>query len=213
MPKRAIVLLSGGIDSATCLYLAKKQGARPFGLIFDYGQRHRREIISAKRIAQRAGARFKLCKISFPWKGSSLLDKGLEIPKQSRGIPSTYVPARNIIFLSFALSYAEASGAKKVFIGANARDFSGYPDCRPNFYRAFAAVAKTGLRRKDVRIATPLLHKSKAQIIKLGKSLGVPYELSWSCYRGAARPCGCCDSCRFRARGFQQAGITDPLSK
>lgn len=211
MSRKAVVLLSGGIDSATCLYIAKRDGFLPHCLIFDYGQRHHREIASAKRIARKAAVKSLLCKISLPWRGSSLLDGKLDIPRYGRGIPSTYVAARNIIFLSFALSYAEAIKAKAVFIGANARDFSGYPDCRPNFYRAFSKVAKAGLKSKDIRIFTPLINKSKAQIIKMGKDLGVPYELSWSCYRGGSRPCASCDSCRFRARGFRQAGLKDPL--
>ena len=211
MPKKAVVLLSGGIDSATCLYLAKRNGFAPHCLIFDYGQRHRREIESAKKIAQRAKAKFLVCKIGFPWKGSSLLERKLKIPRRSRGIPSTYVPARNIIFLSFALSYAEAIKAEAIFIGANARDFSGYPDCRPNFYRVFRNVAKTGIKNKGIRILTPLISKSKAQIIKLGQNLNAPFELSWSCYRGGKRPCGVCDSCRFRTKGFRQAGVQDPL--
>lgn len=211
MSKKAVVLLSGGIDSATCLYLAKREGFTPHCLSFDYGQRHLREIESAKKIARRAGAKFLVCKINLPWKGSSLIEPGRKIPGRSRGIPSTYVPARNIIFLSFALSCAEAIRAKAVFIGANARDFSGYPDCRPGFYRAFRNAAKTGIKNKDIRIFTPLIDKRKSEIIKLGESLGVPYELSWSCYRGARKPCGACDSCRLRAKGFRQAGIQDPL--
>lgn len=212
MPKRAIVLLSGGIDSATCLYIAKRDGYTPHCLIFDYGQRHRREIASAKELAQRAKARFVLCKISLPWKGSSLLERGLEVPnKPGKGIPSTYVPARNIIFLSFALSCAEGIKAKAIFIGANARDFSNYPDCRPDFYRAFRSVVKTGVKFKDIQIFTPLINKTKAEIIKLGEGLGVPYGVSWSCYRGGRRPCGRCDSCRFRAKGFREAGLKDPL--
>lgn len=211
MPKKAVVLFSGGIDSATCLYLAKKQGFTPYCLAFDYGQRHLREINSAKILARKAKAKFLLCKISFPWKGSSLLDAKLNIPRRSRGIPSTYVPARNIIFLSFALSYAEGIKAKAIFIGANARDFSGYPDCRPGFYHAFRNMARQGLKSKDIRTLTPLINKTKLEIIKLGQQLGVPYELSWSCYRGGSRPCGVCASCRFRAKGFREAKIRDPL--
>lgn len=206
------MLLSGGIDSACCLYLAKAEDAVPYCLNFDYGQRHRREIKSAKRIAREAGCPYLLCKVNFPWKGSSLVDAGMNIPTQrGRGIPSTYVPARNIIFLSFALSYAEVIGAGAIFIGANARDFSGYPDCRPEFYRAFKGAAKAGLKNKHIQICTPLLYKSKAEIIELGHKLGVPYQWTWSCYRGEERPCGVCDSCRFRAKGFHEAGLRDPL--
>ncbi len=211
MPERAVILLSGGIDSLTCLYLAKQKGFKPYCLIFDYGQRHRREIDSAKRIAGKAGCKYLVCRINFPWKGSSLIDKGRKLPRRGRGIPSTYVTARNIIFLSFALSYAETLKARAVFIGANARDFSGYPDCTPAFYRAFKKAARAGIKNKNIRISVPLLYKTKAQIIRLGRRLGAPYGLSWSCYRGGRRPCGECDSCRFRARGFRQAGIKDPL--
>ncbi|MCQ9208695.1 MAG: 7-cyano-7-deazaguanine synthase QueC, partial [Omnitrophica bacterium] len=171
MSKGAIILLSGGIDSTTCLYLAKKSGYIPHCLIFDYGQKHYREIESAKKIARQAKCKYFVSKISFPWRGSSLLDKNLVIPKRSRGIPSTYVPARNIIFLSFALSYAETIKAKAVFIGANARDFSGYPDCRPDFYRAFKTVIKTGTKSRDIQVFAPLINKTKAEIVKLGRSL------------------------------------------
>ncbi len=210
MSKKAVVLLSGGIDSTTCLRIAKTEGFTPYCLIFDYGQRHRREIASAKKIARKERAKYQVCKISLPWRGSSLLDLRLKVPKHSRGIPSTYVPGRNTIFLSFAFSYAEAIKAQAVFIGANARDFSGYPDCRPEFYRAFRNVVKTGLKNRNIRILTPLIHKTKAQIIKLGQALSAPYELSWSCYRGGKKPCGRCDSCRLRAKGFREAGVKDP---
>ena len=213
--RKAVVLLSGGLDSATTLYIAQKEGFSCFCLIFDYGQRHRREIESAKRIARRAGCRFRIIKINLPWKGSSLLDKKAFIPKRVKGIPSTYVPGRNIIFLSFALSYAKAIGASKIFIGAHTEDYSGYPDCRPEFYRAFnlasARGTKAGIENKKIEIKTPLINKSKAQIIEMGRTLGVPFQLTWSCYRGGRHPCGVCDSCYFRAKGFKEAGIKDPL--
>jgi 7-cyano-7-deazaguanine synthase len=219
--KKAVVLLSGGLDSATTLYLAKKEGFKCHCLIFDYGQRHRREIKAAKAIAQIANCKSQVIKIALPWKGSSLLDKNIKILTGNRlsgypvirRIPNTYVPGRNIIFLSFALSYAEAIKAGAIFIGANAVDFSGYPDCRPEFYRAFSKViatgTKSGAEKRKIQIKTPLIRKTKAQIIRLGKNLGVPFALTWSCYGGGKRPCGICDSCYFRAKGFREAGIRD----
>ena len=209
--KKAVVLLSGGIDSATCLYLAKKKGFKPYCLIFDYGQSHLKEITQAKKIAQRIKSPYLVSKISLPWKGSSLIDRRMKIPKRSRGIPSTYVAGRNNIFLSFALSYAEVIKAKAIFIGANARDFSGYPDCRPQFYQAFKSIAKQAVKDKSIRICVPLLDKTKAQIVRLGIKLGVPFNLSWSCYRGKKYPCGECSACRIRAKGFNDAGVNDPL--
>lgn len=221
--RQAVVLLSGGLDSATTLYLAKKKGFKCFCLSFDYGQRHKREIESAKKIAQSAKCKWQVVKINLPWKGSALLDKNIKIPqpknsrtkKPKNQIPSTYVPGRNIIFLSFALSFAEAIGARAIFIGANAVDFSGYPDCRPEFYQAFVRAAKrgtkTGVEGKPIQIVASLIRKNKAQIIRLGKQLGVPFKLTWSCYRGGKQPCGECDSCYFRAKGFQEAKIDDPL--
>jgi 7-cyano-7-deazaguanine synthase len=218
--KKAVVLLSGGIDSATTLYWAKKQGYSCFCLIFDYGQRHKREINSAEKIAKKAKAHYEIIKISLPWKGSSLLDKKIKLPITNyqlpiTTIPSTYVPARNIIFLSFALSFAESINAQAIFIGAHTQDYSGYPDCRPEFYQAFNKVivvgTKAGVEKNKIKIYTPLIQKTKAQIIKLGARLGVPFELTWSCYQGGKYPCGKCDSCYFRAKGFQEAGIEDPL--
>lgn len=197
-------------------------------LIFDYGQRHRREIDSAKRVAARAGCLYKVVKFSLPWQGSSLLDNKLSVPevanrkascqpagrRAAKKIPSTYVPARNTIFLSFALSCAEAIGAEAVFIGANAVDYSGYPDCRPEFFRAYEQVislgTKAGVEKKSIRVVAPLIDLTKAQIIKLGAGLGVPYELTWSCYKGKTSPCGECESCFYRAKGFREAGIADP---
>ena len=220
--KRAIVLLSGGLDSATTLFLARDLGFQCSCLIIDYGQRHKREIESAKRIARIAHSPYKIVKLDFPWKGSALLDKKIKIPRYTKiqgrknTIPSTYVPARNIIFLSLALSFAEVVKAEAIFIGVNAVDFSGYPDCRPLFLKAFKKAADSGTRAgiedKKIRITTPLIKKTKAEIIKIGKRLGVPFGLTWSCYAGGNKPCGRCDSCYFRAMGFKQAKITDPLS-
>lgn len=218
---KAVVLLSGGLDSATTLYYAKSKGYKCHCLLFDYGQRHRREIESAKRIARMAKSEWQIIKIKLPWKGSSLLDKKIKIPELENWrtgalgyptIPSTYVPGRNIIFLSFALSYAEAIGANTIFIGANAIDYSGYPDCRPEFLRAFQKVVNTGTKGgSKLKVAAPLIEKSKKEIVKLAQRLKVPLELTWSCYKGGKGPCGVCDSCVLRAKGFKEAGVTDPL--
>jgi 7-cyano-7-deazaguanine synthase len=214
--KKAIVLLSGGLDSATTLYLAKKKGYKVSCLIFDYEQRHRKEVGCAVQIAKWAKCAYKVLKISLPWKGSALLDRKIAVPSRfSSGIPATYVPARNTIFLSFALSFAEAVGARDIFIGANAIDFSGYPDCRPAYYRAFNSLSKlatkAGLENKAIKIHTPLIKRTKKEIVLLAKSLKVPLELTWSCYRGGKKPCGVCDSCRLRKSGFIKAGVVDPI--
>lgn len=213
-----MVLLSGGLDSATTLYAAKKKGFRCACLVFDYGQRHRRELRAARAVAQAARCACRVLKIQLPWKGSSLLDRNSRLPHPGQakaGIPSTYVPARNIIFLSFALSYAESIGAEAIFIGAHAQDYSGYPDCRPEFYAAFTKVIRTGtragVRGERIAVLTPLIARTKAGIIRLGKSLQVPFALTWSCYRGGRKPCGRCDSCFYRAKGFKEAGLKDPL--
>jgi len=223
--KRAVVLLSGGLDSATTLYQAKKEGFRCFCLIFNYGQRHKREIDSAKKIAEVAGCPYKIINISLPWKGSALLDRKIKVPEWGNGktsqqdnqIPSTYVPGRNIIFLSYALSFAETIGASAIFIGAHSQDYSGYPDCRPDFFQAFSKViscgTKAGVEKRRIEIKVPLSSKTKASIVRLGSRLGVPFALTWSCYRGGRAPCGECDSCYFRAKGFKEAGIKDPLIK
>jgi len=223
--KKAVVLLSGGLDSAVTLFAAKKQGFKCFCLIFDYGQRHKKEINAAKKIAGLARCHYQLLKISFPWKGSALLDKKASVVTRSSclsgrqaghrvtgKIPATYVPARNIIFLSHALSYAEAIGASAIFIGAHTEDYSGYPDCRTDFFQAFRKVVisgtKSGVEKRPVKIITPLINKSKAGIIRLGYRLGVPFSSTWSCYHGGRNPCGTCDSCYFRAKGFREARIS-----
>ena len=212
--KTAVVLLSGGLDSATVLYLAQAQGYKCQALIFDYGQRHKQEVACAVKITRAGGCAYRILKIDFPWKGSALLDKKIKVPKEiTYGVPATYVPARNIIFLSFALSFAETIHAQAIFIGAHAEDYSGYPDCRPVFFKAFVKIAKVGLAAKhSIRILVPLLNMHKSQIISLGLKLGVPFNLTWSCYRAGKSPCGECDSCYYRAKGFKEAGLVDPLT-
>ena len=220
--KKAVILLSGGLDSATCLYWAKQQGYDCHCLLFDYGQKHKKEIYQAIKVAQSAKCSYQIIKISLPWKGSSLLDNKLSIRQAtnsqllSTNIPSTYVPARNTIFLSFALSYAETIKAVAVVIGANALDYSGYPDCRPAYFRAaqklFNLATKAGVEGEKIKILTPLLNKTKAEIIRIGYKLKVPYQLTWSCYRGGAKVCGTCDSCILRAKGFKEAEIIDEAS-
>ncbi|HNQ34511.1 MAG TPA: 7-cyano-7-deazaguanine synthase QueC [bacterium] len=220
MSGKAVLLLSGGLDSATVLYWARRRRFEIHPLFFDYGQRHLRERRAAVRLARLNGLELRVVRIRFPWGGSSLLEAGRELPDSApeaigRSIPSTYVPARNLVFLAHALSGAEALGAGSILIGANSLDYSGYPDCRPEFYRAFNRVARLGTRAgvegRPVRVVTPLLRLSKSGIIRLGTRLGVPYQFTWSCYAGGRRPCGRCESCRLRARGFAGAGRTDPL--
>jgi len=219
MNKKAVILLSGGLDSSTTLYYAIAQGYECHCLIFDYGQKHKKEIIQAKAVAIKAHAQHFTVKISLPWKGSALLDNKISVPQgralDAKGIPVTYVPARNIIFLSFAASFAEAIGAKTIFIGANAVDYSGYPDCRPEFIRSYQAMLARGLKTsvegKKIQVVTPLIHLSKARIVQLAVKLKVPLHLTWSCYNGGLKPCGVCDSCRLRAQGFREYGIKDPL--
>jgi len=219
---KAVVLLSGGLDSATALAVARHEGFDCHALSFDYGQRHRIELDAAARVAESIGvARHVTVKFDLgTWGGSALTgDEG--VPKDRRldeeGVPRTYVPGRNTIFLSFALSWAEAIGADDIFIGANALDYSGYPDCRPEFLSAFQKVAeqgtRAGLEGHAPRIRAPLLHLSKAAIIKLGISLGVDYSLTRSCYDPdeSGKACGRCDSCRLRRKGFLEAGVRDPI--
>jgi len=217
--KKCIVLLSGGLDSTTTLYYVLNKGYNPVCLIFDYGQRHKKEINCAKKIAKSLGLKYFIVKFSLPWKGSSLLDKKLKLPikKQKNIIPSTYVPARNIIFLSFATSLAEVINADFIFYGANQIDFSGYPDCRKVFVDAFQKMINVGTKKgvsgKKIKIVAPLINLSKEEIVKLAVKLKVPLENTWSCYKGGKKPCGICDSCKFRELGFKKAGIVDPLAK
>jgi len=220
--KKAVVLVSGGLDSATLLYfLKKKRQYQLHGLIFDYDQRHIGELKSANSLLRKANIPYHRIKLDFPWKGSVLTDKKRKLPKKrslaqmGRGIPATYVPARNLIFLSLATGYAEAIGAERIFYGANAVDYSGYPDCRPQFVDSLNKTIRVGTKRgaekKPIQIEAPLVKKTKKEIILLGWEYGVPFEKTWSCYAGEKRPCGQCDSCKLRAKGFAEAGLNDPL--
>lgn len=217
--KKAVVLLSGGLDSATTLAIAQQAGFDCYALSFDYGQRHRCELTAAGRVAEQAGVSahktitLNLNEIG----GSALTDSSISVPKTaSEGIPVTYVPARNTVFLSLALGWAEVLGANDIFIGVNAVDYSGYPDCRPEFIEAFQRVAnlatRAGVQGQKMSINTPLIHLTKSQIIQRGSSLGVDYSLTISCYDPdkSGKACGDCDSCRLRREGFQQAGLPDP---
>jgi len=218
--KKAAVLLSGGLDSAVTLFYAKREGYDCHCLAFDYGQRHAREIAMARRLAAEAGATLETVKLPFTWKGSSLVDDTLDLPRRRplaeirSGVPTTYVPARNTVFLSIAASFAEAIGARAIFIGAHQEDASGYPDCRKEYLDAFDAVLRLGTKaglEGRLELAAPLIGMNKRAIIELGASLGVSFGHTWSCYEGGVRPCGTCDSCILRAKGFEEAGIVDPL--
>jgi 7-cyano-7-deazaguanine synthase len=217
--KRAVVLTSGGLDSTTLLAIAREEGYLCYSLAFDYGQRHRAELLAARRCSEKLGAvEHKVVALDLRViGGSALTDDAIAVPEQeSEGIPVTYVPARNTIFLSIALGCAEVLDARDIFIGVNAVDYSGYPDCRPAFIEAFERVAnlatKSGTEGRELRIRTPLIDLTKAQIIRRGLELGVDYSLTVSCYQAdeAGRACGKCDSCRLRRAGFQAAGVTDP---
>lgn len=219
MPK-AICLLSGGLDSTTCLAVARREGFDCYALSFDYGQRHIFELEAARHIAKALGtADHRVTKIDLRLFGGSALTDSIDVPKyRTPGIPITYVPARNTIFLSFAMAWAEVLEASDVFLGVNAVDYSGYPDCRPAFIAAFEAMAnlatKTGVEgRTRLKIHTPLIELSKADIIRLGASLDVDFGLTHSCYDPApnGRPCLACDSCFLRAKGFEEAGVRDGL--
>ena len=217
--KKAVVLLSGGLDSATILALARKEGFQCHALSFDYGQRHKGELKAAAAVAAAGGAhehRVATLGVGFIG-GSALTDLGLSVPQApTTGIPVTYVPARNTVFLAVALGWAEVLGAHDLFIGVNAVDYSGYPDCRPEYLAAFETLAnlatKAGVEGGRFRIRAPLLHLTKAEIIRAGLDLGVDYGLTLSCYapNDAGQACGACDACRLRAKGFAEAGVPDP---
>ncbi len=221
MKKSAVVLLSGGLDSTTALYWAKARGYAPVALAVRYGQRHACELRAARAVAKKARAPLHEVVLDLAWlKGSSLVNKALKLPEVAPaqigagGVPSTYVPGRNTMFLSLAASLADAIGASAVVIGANALDYSGYPDCRPPFLDAFARVAKLGTKRGSeggvLKVLAPLLHLDKRGIVRLAAKVGAPLSLTWSCYAGGRRPCGKCDSCQLRAKGFREAGLEDP---
>ncbi|WP_018415835.1 7-cyano-7-deazaguanine synthase QueC [Teredinibacter turnerae] len=218
MSKKAVVLVSGGLDSATVLAMAKDQGYECFTLSFDYGQRHRAELQAAERVAQAMGAaQHKVVSLDLRTiGGSALTDDSISVPEgETSGIPVTYVPARNTVFLSIALGWAEVVGAQAIFIGVNAVDYSGYPDCRPEYIKAYQAMAdlatRAGVEGRGVAIKTPLIELSKADIICHGHALHVDYALTVSCYQADddGRACGKCDSCRLRRRGFLDAGVED----
>ena len=217
--KKAVVLLSGGLDSATILAQARAAGFACYSMSFDYGQRHRAELQAAERVAQQMGVvEHKVIGLNLNGiGGSALTDSSIAVPEApTEGIPVTYVPARNTVFLSLALGWAEVLGARDIFIGVNAVDYSGYPDCRPQFIEAFERVAnlatREGVEGRGFRIQAPLQNLSKAQIVQIGVQHGVDYGLTVSCYQADddGRACGKCDSCRLRAAGFAAAGVADP---
>lgn len=221
---KAVILLSGGLDSSTILYQALADGCVCYSISFDYQQRHRKELHCSAAIAKRAGvAQHKVINFDLrQWGGSALTDNSIEIPvlrsldEMAQNIPVTYVPARNTIFLSFALAYAETLAAQRVYIGVNALDYSGYPDCRPDYIQAMQEVfrlgTKLGREGQPITIVTPLINLKKTEIIQLGNQLGVPWELTWSCYTGDEIACGVCDACRLRLAAFAELGQVDPVA-
>ncbi len=222
--KRAVVLLSGGLDSSTVLAIAAERGYELYALSFRYGQRHARELEAAQAMGRHFGVRdHKVCDIDLRlFGGSALTSDEIAVPldrdeqAMGAGIPSTYVPGRNLIFLSFATAYAEVVGADDIFLGINAIDYSGYPDCRPEFLEAFARTANLATKAgtedgRTLRFHAPLIYMTKADIVSEGTRLGVPWEQTWSCYLGGEKACGKCDSCQLRLKGFAEAGLRDPL--
>jgi 7-cyano-7-deazaguanine synthase len=220
---KAVILLSGGLDSSTVLYQARADGCECYAISFDYQQRHRRELQSAMFVAQSVGVvQHQIVNFDLRlWGGSALTDEEIALPQarsldeMSQSIPVTYVPARNTIFLSFALGYAETIGAQRVYIGVNALDYSGYPDCRPDYIQAMQEVFRLGTKQgregQPIDIIAPLINLKKTEIIQIGNQLGVPWELTWSCYAGGDQACGVCDSCRLRLAAFAQLGLQDPV--
>jgi 7-cyano-7-deazaguanine synthase len=223
MTKKAVCLLSGGLDSCVTTFIAKKQGYALYALSFRYGQRHSKELSCAKKISKAVGAKdHVILTIDLQQFGGSSLFKSStqtiehhELKDIGKTIPATYIPARNTIFLSFALAYAETLNADVIFIGVNAVDYSAYPDCRPEYINAYQQLAnlatKRGVHGKRIRIKAPLLHLTKAEIIRKGLQMNVPFSKTWSCYHGEVKACGRCDSCLLRLKGFQEAGVKDPL--
>lgn len=220
---KAVILLSGGLDSSTVLYKAIADGYECYAISFDYQQRHKKELDSALSVAEKAGVvQHQVIKFDLTqWGGSALTDNSIDLPQErslnemSQNIPITYVPARNTIFLSFASAYAETIAAERVYIGVNALDYSGYPDCRPDYIQAMQQVFRLGTKQgregNPINIVTPLIDLKKTEIIELGNKLGVPWELTWSCYSGGKVACGVCDSCRLRLAAFDELGLTDPV--
>jgi 7-cyano-7-deazaguanine synthase len=214
----SLVVLSGGLDSTVCMAAAARDGA-VVALTFDYGQRHWHEVDHAAGVAGFYEADHVVVRLDLTgWGGSALTDAAIDVPPVGTpGIPATYVPARNLIFLSVAMGVAEARSLDSVWLGVNALDYSGYPDCRPEFIASFEQTAALALKRgvegDPVRVVTPLIDKSKADIVRWGLELGAPLHLTWSCYRGGTEPCGECDSCALRAKGFAEAGVDDPARR
>ncbi len=221
--KRAIVLLSGGLDSSTLLYLAKSKGFELYALTFLYGQKHDKELLSAKKIAEAVGVKeHKVVNVPLNlWDGSSLTDPKISIDDGDitrTDIPATYVPARNMVFLSIAASYADALEIEDIFIGVSQVDYSGYVDCRASFIDAMEQAINAGTllgteKGRQIHLHAPFMYMTKSEEIKLGMKLGVDYSLTWSCYRGGEKPCGKCDSCLLRAEAFREAGFEDPALK
>lgn len=231
--RKAVIILSGGLDSTTCMGIAKEEGYELYPVTFDYGQRHRIEIEMASKVARHYGVADRHRIISLPFLkqfgASALTDDSIEVPVAESSysdadekatvtdddIPVTYVPGRNMLFLSICASYAEAIGAEAVYIGVNSLDYSGYPDCRPEFIqqmqKVFDLATRAGVEGRPIRIRTPLISMSKKEIVTTGTRLGVPYELTISCYNGTIPACGRCDSCRLRLKGFAEAGLKDPI--